>query len=112
MLLGLSSRGWMALALIPLLSLGGLETPALQALLSKTASSERQGELQGVMASLISFAGIVAPLGLAAIYGATSEIAPGLIWFVGAALSAACIPFAIAGRRTPARENRPSGASR
>ena len=78
------------------LSVAGLETPALQAMLSGSTDADRQGELQGLMASLTSLAGIAGPLGMATIYAATAKTMPGFVWLLGAALSMACAPFVFA----------------
>jgi DHA1 family tetracycline resistance protein-like MFS transporter len=51
-----------AFALIPLLSLGGVGAPALQAMFSNTAGEDQQGELQGVLTSSTSLIAIVGPL--------------------------------------------------
>ncbi len=102
-LVGLASHGWMALALIPLLCIGGIEQPALQALLTRQAPADRQGELQGALASLASLAGIVAPVGVAAFYAATATTLPGLTWVMAGALYLLCFPLlALWRRRAPA----------
>jgi MFS transporter, DHA1 family, tetracycline resistance protein len=58
------SRQWM---LYPLLVIGGLQgmaMPSLNALMSKEIGPERQGELQGGMASLLGLGAIVGPFAL------------------------------------------------
>ena len=47
--------------LMPLAALGVIVTPAMQALLTNLTSDDRQGELQGVIASLGALAAIVTP---------------------------------------------------
>jgi MFS transporter, DHA1 family, tetracycline resistance protein len=47
---------------IPLLSLWGLASPAMQALMSKRVSPSEQGRLQGALMSLFGVAGMIAPL--------------------------------------------------
>lgn len=54
--------GWMLLLLTPLTALGTLVTPAIQGLASRIAADDRQGELQGVLASLTAVAAIASPL--------------------------------------------------
>ncbi|MFK5997425.1 MAG: TCR/Tet family MFS transporter [Rhodobacterales bacterium] len=54
--------GWMAYALIPLTSLALLATPALQAIMSKSAPDDAQGELQGVLTGVGAIASIISPL--------------------------------------------------
>ncbi|HEX3344000.1 MAG TPA: TCR/Tet family MFS transporter, partial [Polyangiaceae bacterium] len=46
-LLGLANHGWMILAFIPPLALGGLAGPAVQAIISREVGPNEQGELQG-----------------------------------------------------------------
>jgi DHA1 family tetracycline resistance protein-like MFS transporter len=60
--------GTVALWLVPLTALGAVVTPALQAQMSKAAPDDRQGELQGVVASARSVAQIFAPLAMTQIF--------------------------------------------
>src|ERR1044072_1391680 len=76
--LGLATHGWMAFALIPILCLGGMEQPALQALFSRQADDDRQGELQGLMTGVAGLASVAAILGVTLLYGATETRWPGL----------------------------------
>ena len=61
-MLGFVTNGWIALALTPLTALGSIAGPALQGIMSRTASDEQQGELQGAMTSINAVATIIAPL--------------------------------------------------
>lgn len=60
--LGVITSGPVALILTPITALGGVVTPALQAIASKSAPANAQGELQGVLASLGAIAMIASPL--------------------------------------------------
>jgi DHA1 family tetracycline resistance protein-like MFS transporter len=60
--LGFVTEGWIALALTPLTALGSIAGPALQGIMSRTASDDQQGELQGTVTSINAVATIVAPL--------------------------------------------------
>lgn len=62
MMLGFVTNGWIALALTPLTALGSIAGPALQGIMSRTASDDQQGELQGTVTSINAVATIVAPL--------------------------------------------------
>jgi DHA1 family tetracycline resistance protein-like MFS transporter len=104
-LLAFATRGWMAFALLPLLAMGGIARPALQALLSRQVSERQQGELQGTLVSLTSLVAIAGPLAATSLYAATSGSWPGWVWIVGAALYLLCLP---ALRRSSGR--RPAGA--
>jgi DHA1 family tetracycline resistance protein-like MFS transporter len=60
--LGLADRGWLMLLAIPLLSLGGLAGPAVQAIISGEVGPNEQGEVQGALSSLNGIAAIVGPI--------------------------------------------------
>jgi len=55
-------EGWMVFAVMPLFALGSIGTPSLQALASRRVDAALQGQFQGVLASAVSLASIVAPL--------------------------------------------------
>ncbi len=59
---GSVSQGWMIYAVIPFGALGGLATPAVQALISRHVGADEQGGVQGALTSLASVAGILGPL--------------------------------------------------
>jgi MFS transporter, DHA1 family, tetracycline resistance protein len=60
--LGLANRGSVLLAVIPLLALGGLAGPAVQAIISREVGPSEQGEIQGALSSLNGIAAIAGPL--------------------------------------------------
>lgn len=60
--LGFVTQGWIALALTPLTAIGSIAGPALQGIMSRRASDDQQGELQGTVASINAVATILAPL--------------------------------------------------
>lgn len=90
-LYGLATQGWMMYGILVLGSFGGIAGPAMQGLISKAASPQEQGRIQGTVTSLMSLVGIVAPLlgtNLFARFhgrGAIAEI-PGIAFFSGAVL--------------------------
>ena len=86
LLMALASLGWMGYALAPLFALGGVAMPALQSLVTSRVSDDQQGQLQGVLASLMSLAGIVGPVMTTVAFFMTKSIWIGTIWLVGAAL--------------------------
>lgn len=58
------TKSWM---IFPVLAIGGLQgvaMPSINAMMSKSLGPERQGELQGGMASLMGLASIIGPLAL------------------------------------------------
>ncbi len=61
-LYGLAYRGWMMYAIIVCGSIGGVATPAIQSLISRSVPSNEQGAVQGALTSLQSLTGIFGPL--------------------------------------------------
>ena len=102
-LVALATRGWMVFAIAPFFALSGVALPALQSLMSTHVSEERQGELQGVLASLTSLTAIIGPLLGTAIYFYTRSRWIGAIWILGAALYVLMIPLLAADRRRRVR---------
>lgn len=74
-----ADRGWIVFAIMPAFALGGIGTPALQALAVRQVDSARQGQFQGVLASAVSLASIVAPLVFSTLYLAVQKEWPGAI---------------------------------
>ncbi|WP_368344374.1 TCR/Tet family MFS transporter [Pelagovum sp. HNIBRBA483] len=62
------TNGYVALALAIFASMGSIMGPALQAILSRAADDNQQGELQGTMAAINALASIVAPLMMTGIF--------------------------------------------
>lgn len=110
MALGLVTSPALALAIIPVTAMGGVVTPALQALGSRSAPANAQGELQGVMSSLNAIAMITSPLIMTATFshftGPTAPVfSPGAPFLLASALMLACIALHVFGprfRRDPA----------
>ncbi|MEP2028478.1 MAG: TCR/Tet family MFS transporter [Paracoccaceae bacterium] len=59
---GLATSGFYVMLVIPITALGAVGLPALQAIMSRRVADDAQGELQGLLASLVSLATIIAPL--------------------------------------------------
>jgi DHA1 family tetracycline resistance protein-like MFS transporter len=85
-LMAFANQSWMGYAVAPLFALGGVAMPALQSLVTSRVSDDQQGQLQGVLASLMSLAGIVGPVLTTAVFFSTKSIWIGTVWLVGAAL--------------------------
>lgn len=92
-LMAFADQSWMGYAVAPFFALGGVAMPALQSLLTSRVSDEQQGQLQGVLASLMSLAGIVGPVLTTAIFFSTRDIWIGTVWLVGAALYLLATPL-------------------
>lgn len=85
-LMAFADQSWMGYAVAPLFALGGVAMPALQSLLTSRVSDEHQGQLQGVLASLMSLAGILGPVLTTILFFATRDVWIGTTWIVGAGL--------------------------
>lgn len=99
--LGLVTSGTIALILTPITALGGVVTPAMQALLSRKTPDNAQGELQGVLGSLNAVAMITAPLVMTATFASftapdATVFAPGAPFLLAAVLMVAAIALHVA----------------
>jgi len=99
-LFGLADRGWLLLSFLPVVALGGLAAPAVQAILTREVPASEQGELQGAQSSLQGLAAIVGPLigtYLLARFGpqtATIHL-PGAPFFAAAAINIVGLALAV-----------------
>ncbi len=94
--LGFVTNGWVALALTPLTALGSMAGPALQGIMSRTASDDQQGELQGTVASINAVATVLAPLMVTQTFwyftdGNGPAYLPGAPFLLSAVLTIGCI---------------------
>lgn len=106
--LGLVTSGPLALMLTPITALGGVVTPALQAILSRATPENAQGELQGVLASLGAIAMITSPLIMTGTFSAFTApgapvFAPGAPFLLASALMVAAMLLHVAGPRAVRR---------
>jgi DHA1 family tetracycline resistance protein-like MFS transporter len=99
--IAVSGQGWVVFAIMPLFAMGGIGVPALQSMTTQQVDADRQGQLQGVLASIVSLASIVGPLFFAAAYFALRDIWPGLIWIVASGVYLFAIPLIL--RLRPSR---------
>lgn len=91
-----------AFATMPLMAVGGVGEPAVQSMLTGSVSETRQGELQGVLTSLVSLTAIVGPVIVSGLYQWSRAHVPGYpgaIWLSTVMLYLPCIPILFAGRR-------------
>lgn len=107
--IGLISNGWLVLVLTPLTALGAIASPAMQGIMSRTASDDQQGELQGALTSIGALAMIISPLVMTRIFsvftGPEAPInQPGAPFLLSALLIALCVPIFVTGvpKRHPA----------
>ena len=67
-LFAFASEGWMMFVFLIPYCLGGIGGPALQGIISKQVPANEQGELQGMLTSLMSATSIFGPLMMTAIF--------------------------------------------
>lgn len=99
--MALARESWLIFAIMPLFALGGIGAPALQSLASQQVDDSRQGQFQGVVASVVSLASIVSPRIFSSIYMMVRAQWPGSIWLLVALVYAASIPLVV---RLPSRK--------
>ena len=85
-ILGFATQGWILFALAPLFALGGM--PALQSLTRAQLGPDQQGQLQGVLASLVSLAAVFGPLVFSLVY--LAHAAAGRAWSGWSARRSTC----------------------
>ncbi len=100
-------QGWIFLLGLPVSALWAIAAPASQALITRQVDVDMQGRIQGALMSLVSVAGILAPIAFASVFGLfISERAPvefpGAPWMLAALLLAVAV--AIAWRYAPKAE--------
>ena len=97
--LGFATQGWIVMALAPLFALGGVGMPVLQSMITTQVGADKQGQLQGVLASLVSLAAVFGPLFFSTAYFTVRGSWPGLIWLLGAAIYVIALPLMLGIRR-------------
>lgn len=95
LLLALANEGWMVFVIMPLFALAGIGNPALQAFATRLVDDDHQGQLQGVLASTISLASIIAPLAFSSIYFVVQASWPGAIWLAVMAVNLLALPLVL-----------------
>ena len=82
-LFAFATKGWMMFVFIIPYCMGGIAGPAIQGILSTKVPRNEQGELQGIMASMMSMASIIGPLLMTNLFSVfTKSSAP--VYFPGA----------------------------
>ncbi|WP_435945488.1 TCR/Tet family MFS transporter [Dryocola sp. BD586] len=94
-----ATQGWMIFAVMPVFALGGVGTPALQALASRQAGGDLQGQLQGLLSSAVSLSSVIAPLFFSAFYFSVGNSWPGAVWLAAAAVNIIAVPLVLYGIR-------------
>jgi DHA1 family tetracycline resistance protein-like MFS transporter len=93
MVIAFATQGWMVFAIMPIFVLGGIGVPSLQSMATRLVPENLQGQFQGVLASAVSLASIIAPLGFSSVYFVVQQQWPGAIWLVVVAVYAVAVPL-------------------
>jgi DHA1 family tetracycline resistance protein-like MFS transporter len=98
--LGFADAVWMVAILLPMAALTDLVPPTLMALSANTVDEDRQGMVQGVIASLSSLAAVLAPLVYTPLFGlfvsgAAGVRLPGAPFLFSGLLVLALLPLAL-----------------
>ena len=91
--------GWIFLLGLPVSALWAMASPACQALITRQVDADMQGRIQGALMSLVSVAGIIAPISFASVFGLfigeRAPVAfPGAPWLLAAMLLAVAVLIA------------------
>jgi DHA1 family tetracycline resistance protein-like MFS transporter len=114
--IGLAPFGWVVLLGIVLQSMGAITSPAIQGMVSASASADRQGETQGALSSVQGLTAIAAPLVASSVFSTftgagASFLLPGAPFVVSACVYGLAI-WALAGiRPVPALVTSDAGAT-
>lgn len=105
--------GWIFLLGLPVSALWAIASPASQALITRQVEPGMQGRVQGALMSLVSVAGILAPVSFASVFGLFIGTRapvhfPGAPWLLAALLLAVAVLIA---RRHAPRDQPPEGAT-
>lgn len=106
--LAFASASWMVFALMPVVAIAAITTPALTGLMANRVPDDAQGELQGAISSLMALTQIISPLVMTQLFGAFTAVDapvyfPGAPYLFAAVLMAlAILPFAVGLRQEPA----------
>ncbi len=92
-IMAFTQQGWIIFVIMPIFALGSIGTPSLQALASDKVSVEQQGQFQGLIASTVSLASIIAPLFFSSLYFHVHTQWPSAIWLVVAIIYLFVLPL-------------------
>lgn len=104
-LFAFATRGWMMFAFMIPYALGGLGMPAVQGMISNHVPANEQGEIQGVLTSLMSLTAIIGPLLMTSLFHYFTDtnapvFFPGAPFMMGALLTLICLGIAVKAVRT------------
>lgn len=94
-----ATQGWILFAMAPIFALGGIGMPALQSLTTRQVDADRQGQLQGVLSSLVSLAAVFGPVFFSFVYSGFRTSWPGAVWLVAICVYLLALPLMLGLRR-------------
>jgi DHA1 family tetracycline resistance protein-like MFS transporter len=99
-LFAFANKGWMMFAFMIPYALGGLAMPAVQGMISNHVAANEQGEIQGVLTSLMSLTAIIGPLLMTMLFHYFTQskapvFFPGAPFMMGAVLTLICLGIAV-----------------
>lgn len=109
--LAFATEGWMIFAIMPVFALAGIGAPALQSLATRQVDESLQGQFQGVLASAVSVASVIAPLVFSSLYFVVRQQWPGAIWLLVLVVYAVLVPLVLGMRFKKPAVLQQSGAS-
>lgn len=92
-IMAFAQQGWIIFVIMPIFALGSIGTPSLQALASTKVSADQQGQFQGLIASTVSLASVIAPLFFSSIYFHFHTQWSGAIWLIVAIIYLFVLPL-------------------
>lgn len=90
-----TEQSWIVFAMMPIFALGGIGIPALQSMATRQVDDDKQGQFQGVLASVVSLASIVGPLVFSTFYSVVRGQWPGAIWLSVVVILLIAIPLVL-----------------
>ena len=92
LLYAFANQGWMMFIITIASSLGGLATPALQAIMANQVPANEQGELRGALTSLMSLTAVIGPVMMTSLFAyftsaQTPLLFPGAPFIMGGVLT-------------------------
>jgi len=93
--LAFAAQAWIVFAIMPCVALAGIGAPALQSLATRLVDGDRQGQVQGVLASAMSLASIAGPLVFSSVYFTVRAHWPGAIWLSALGVNALAVPLVL-----------------
>lgn len=92
-ILAFTTQPWVVFAIMPMFVLSGIGVPSLQSLATRMVDEDQQGQFQGVLASAVSLASIIAPLAFSSFYFVVQKQWPGAIWLSPLVVYAIAVPL-------------------